>query len=183
MLLGNYLGDFVTKTHKQQLSEPILNGIELHYAIDNFTDKHPKVLDLNASMKADFGRYAAVLVDIYFDHFLALHWSNYYNKPLPLFSESSLNVLFQNSDLMPPKALRFLHYLQQYQALVNYREIEGIKQVLNGMSRRATFESNMENGHVYLLNEFEKIQEVFFTFFEDLQSFVQQINPHFSYAK
>ena len=77
LLLGNFLGDFVRKSEEPAYEDTIRQGIHMHRKIDSFTDSHPiflisrrRVSDLNR-------RYAGVLVDMFYDHFLAKNWQGY----------------------------------------------------------------------------------------------------------
>jgi acyl carrier protein phosphodiesterase len=47
--------------------------IILHRAIDTFTDAHP-VLDEVLKLHSRYHHYAGVIVDVFYDHFLAKNW-------------------------------------------------------------------------------------------------------------
>ena len=55
--------------------------------------------------------------------------------------------------------------------LLNYAKVEGIHQALSGMSRRATFESKMEESILDLKEHYKIFEAEFTTFFPELQSF------------
>ena len=75
--LGNFLGDFVKGTNLQALPIPIQQGIFLHRKIDSFTDSHPDIKALKASMPYELRRMAGIIIDIYFDHLLSDQWHQY----------------------------------------------------------------------------------------------------------
>lgn len=52
-------------------------GILLHRRIDAFSDTHPLVKEAVHLVKEVGGRYAAVVTDIFFDHFLAVDFRLY----------------------------------------------------------------------------------------------------------
>lgn len=70
-LLGNLLGDFMKGVVKEQFSNSIQQGIELHRKIDSYTDSHPVVRNAKHLISLERRRYAGVLLDVFYDHFLA----------------------------------------------------------------------------------------------------------------
>ena len=73
--LGNFIGDFVKgRNLVEQFGHEIAKGIELHRAIDEFTDKHPIVKLSKVRLREKYRHYAPVIVDIFYDHYLAKNW-------------------------------------------------------------------------------------------------------------
>lgn len=75
--LGNILGDLVKGKSRHNLNPHFNSGIKSHLLIDSFTDKHLVVKRSKKRMNLDYKRYSGVLVDIFYDHFLAKNWHNY----------------------------------------------------------------------------------------------------------
>jgi acyl carrier protein phosphodiesterase len=57
----------------------VQKGIILHRAIDTFTDAHP-FLDKAKKLHSRYHHYAGVIVDVFYDHFLAKNWVTYSNE-------------------------------------------------------------------------------------------------------
>jgi acyl carrier protein phosphodiesterase len=57
--------------------------IILHRAIDTFTDAHP-VFDKVLKLHSRYHHYAGVIVDVFYDHFLAKNWTTYSNENLSI---------------------------------------------------------------------------------------------------
>ena len=88
IIVGNFIGDFVKGRNALQTFDPtIALGIELHRAIDQFTDTHPVVRSSKDRLRPKYRHYAGVIVDIFYDHFLARKWNDYHKTPLPEFAQ------------------------------------------------------------------------------------------------
>src|SRR5688572_5263038 len=87
ILLGNFIGDFIKGRQALNKFDPeIIRGVELHRAIDEFTDDHPTVHQSKDRLRASYRHYAGVIVDVFYDHFLATHWSLFHSDPLDRFA-------------------------------------------------------------------------------------------------
>jgi acyl carrier protein phosphodiesterase len=76
IMLGNFMGDFVKgKSYRQQYEPEIIKGIELHRSIDEFTDSHPVVTESKNRLRPTYRHYSGVIVDVFYDHFLAANWN------------------------------------------------------------------------------------------------------------
>ncbi len=71
ILVGNFIGDLVRGNQFSTLDPAIQRGIMLHRAIDRFTDAHPVVRRSKQRAQAVTGRYASVVIDVFYDHFMA----------------------------------------------------------------------------------------------------------------
>src|SRR4051812_26307099 len=88
--IGNLMGDFVKSASldPNTYSAPMRRGITLHQKIDAYTDTHPVFQISRTRISAPRRRYAGILIDIFYDHFLATHWSDFSPQPLPDFTQS-----------------------------------------------------------------------------------------------
>src|SRR5258708_857949 len=84
VLVGNFIGDFVKGKYLRDRYEPeIAKGIELHRAIDYFTDLHPIVRQSKNRLRPKYNHYSGIIVDIFYDHFLAANWNQDSEVTLP----------------------------------------------------------------------------------------------------
>ena len=74
--LGNLLADFVKGRDRRSMSPAFLEGVRQHQVIDAFTDSHPIVSRSKARIR-DYPHVTGILVDVFYDHFLTLHWERY----------------------------------------------------------------------------------------------------------
>ena len=70
------MGDFVKGSDYENYPIEIKNGILLHRQIDSFTDAHPIVLKSKKRLHTHYGHYSGIVVDIFYDHFLAKNWDS-----------------------------------------------------------------------------------------------------------
>lgn len=168
LMLGNYMGDFIKASEVNALTQEIKNGVLLHRFIDEYTDNHQEVLKSKELVRPYFKKYSPVVIDIFYDHFLALNWEKYHSERLEDFAKKVYHLLESNIDLLPKKSLRFLQYLTQNNMLVNYNSIIRMEKVFHGMSYRASFNSGMESAHIVLQNHFDELETHFNSFFPDL---------------
>jgi acyl carrier protein phosphodiesterase len=75
--LGNLLGDLVKGREIDKLSHELRQGIDLHYAIDRFTDSHPIIKTSKQRIDPEYRKFAGILIDVFYDHFLAKNWNLY----------------------------------------------------------------------------------------------------------
>ncbi|WP_051362230.1 ACP phosphodiesterase [Solimonas soli] len=84
-LAGSVLGDVVRGADLSAYPDDIAVGIRLHRRIDAVTDRHPAVGALRAQFPDGARRYAGIVLDLAFDHALALDWPRYSGDALPDF--------------------------------------------------------------------------------------------------
>lgn len=168
--LGNFIGDFVRgRDLSSRFSKNIVRGIELHRTIDEFTDRHPIVKQSKDRLRPKYRHYAPVIVDIFYDHFLAVNWSLYHSQLLPDFADSCYDYLQKNIDVLPEQAKWMLPHMVRCNWLVNYGKIEGIQQALSGMTRRSKFDSKMNESTVELIEFYADFNNEFKLFFPELE--------------
>jgi acyl carrier protein phosphodiesterase len=172
IIIGNFIADAVRAVDYTSFSPGVIEGIKLHHKIDHFTDTHHIVTQSKQRLRSKYGKYSSVIVDIYYDHFLAVDWSRYSNIPLQQFASQVYELMSQNLELFPSKVHQFLPYMISEDWLSGYANLEGIHDTLVGMSRRATFNSKMEQSLEDLKNDYVLYQEEFRLFFPELQAFV-----------
>lgn len=174
IIIGNYIADHIKGNKLQEYPEEIQKGIQLHRAIDTYTDTHKTVRKSKRRLHERYGHYDGVIIDIFYDHFLAKNWDNYSAIPLEVYSKSIYNLLNENENILPERSIQFLRYMIEYDILYNYQSLEGIQKVLNGMNYRTKGKSQMNLAieDLQLLNK--ELEEDFTTFFEDLRNFSNQ---------
>jgi acyl carrier protein phosphodiesterase len=173
MILGNFIADHVKGSDILKYSSSVRNGISMHRAIDTFTDQHPVVKESIARLRADFRKYAGVIVDMYYDHYLSAHWDEYSDQDLVDFTKTRYDILNTFQPILPVRSSRLLYFMEKQNWLLSYGSFEGMQQAFNGMSRRTTFESNMELAVVNLKAGYPEFRQEFRQFFPDLQSYVR----------
>ena len=172
LLIGNFIADSIKGKHYDTYNDEIIRGIKLHRMIDEFTDNHDIVKISKRRLAPKYGKYAAVIVDIFYDHLLALNWKIYSDIELKKFAIHVYEVLLVNEKILPEKVQEFLPYMVEQNWLYNYSTIEGIDKSLKGMAHRAKFDSHMEIAAVDLKENLKLFGSEFELFFPELIQFV-----------
>jgi len=175
VLVGNFIADRVKG--RQVLAYPpgIQTGIRLHRMIDTFTDGHP-VVDISKSrIRERYRKFSGVVIDMYYDHFLATGWEKYSDIPLLDFTRQSYKTLFRHYFNIPARLQRTLPWMAAGNWLASYSEVENIGLALKGMSARIKFDSGIENGAVELKDNYEDFKKDFELFFPELVSFAKEM--------
>ena len=174
LIIGNYIADSVKGSAFSIFPEEIQKGIILHRKIDTFTDGHEIVELSKQRLRVKYKKYASVIVDIYYDHYLAINWNDYSSENFNEYTQNIYTLIEQNKQYLPPKSIMFTKYMLEHDILSAYAQLEGIEKVLVGMSRRTTFESNMEFAIHDLKEHYTLFEKEFKLFFPELQQFVNK---------
>lgn len=173
---GNFIGDFVKGHPGNRYPSKISEGILLHRKIDEFTDAHPVVRETVAIVRPVFGRYSAIVVDMYFDHFLAANFNRYSHQSIHLFAFRFYLVVLFNYRHLPSKVKTFIFHFVLTHRLNKYASIAGLKNSLEIMQKHKipAFDPELIIG--YLNENSNEIEKNFHRFFPDLIAFVDNLN-------
>lgn len=172
-LLGNLLGDFLKGVSLEQFPDPVRRGIQQHLRVDAFTDSHPLFRRSRARVQPPHRRYAGVLVDVFYDHFLARHWHEYSPVPLPTFAGEFYTVLEAHQALLPEPLRRMAPRMAAEDWLCSYARLDGIDRTLRRLSRRLSRENGLGEAIVELEREYAALETDFRGFFPDLIAHVR----------
>jgi acyl carrier protein phosphodiesterase len=171
-LLGGMLGDFVKgAAAKERYPPAVQSGIELHRKIDAFTDAHEVVREAKRIVSPARRRFAGVLVDLFFDHFLARRWDEFSAVRLEEFSGRAYGVLSEHRALLPERLQRMLPFMAAEDWLASYREVDAVARAVNGISRRLKRENLLAGGGTELTANYAAFEQSFQTFFPELVAF------------
>ncbi|WP_375416131.1 ACP phosphodiesterase [uncultured Hymenobacter sp.] len=176
LVVGNFIADAVAGRQRLAAYPPaVREGIRRHRAIDTFTDAHPVVRQTTARLRqAGYGKYAGVIADMFFDHFLARRFASFSAEPLADFAQRLYALLLRRQAEFPARVQHFLPYMVQHNWLLGYVEIEGIGRALSGLSRRASPGSGMETATQELRRNYAAYEADFRAFFPQLQAYVNE---------
>lgn len=135
-LLGSLMGDFVKGRLPPGLPPGFRRGIECHRRVDSFAHAHPVIRRSRQRLDSSFGHYRPILIDIFYDHYLARTWERHADRPLPDFAREIYRLLQTNLDRLPPGLQRVAPRMIAHDWLVSYREEETIGLVLERIGER-----------------------------------------------
>ena len=173
LIIGNYIADDIKGKAYLNYPTEIQKGILLHRKIDDFTDNHNTVLNSKNLIRYHQQKYTPVVMDVFYDYFLANNWSTYSKEELKSFTEFVYKVLFKNLKHLPLKSKMRLTYMAKNNWLLNYSEIKGIDKALTGLSKRSNYTNNMNLAHEILLEKEVDLNTDFNLFYPELKTFVE----------
>jgi acyl carrier protein phosphodiesterase len=172
--IGNFMADGIRGKHYEYLPAEVQKGIVLHRSIDTYTDAHPIFRQSTKRLHERYHHYAGVIVDIFYDHFLAKNWNNYSNEKLEDFVERFYQSLETHKEILTEKTLHMKPYMIEHNWLVNYQYTNGIERILTQMDRRTKDISQMQFAIEELEKYYEEFETEFTSFFQDLITYVAQ---------
>jgi acyl carrier protein phosphodiesterase len=177
ILLGNMISDFVKG--KKQLDYPpmVQKGIQLHRAIDQFTDTHAATQKAKTVFKKDYRLYAGAFVDVVYDYFLANDKTIFPNEATLMdFTQTTYAQLAENVELMPPRFAAFFPHMRQFNWLYHYQFAEGIQKSFVGLSKRAAYIGETQTAFAIFQQELTLLQDCYNEFESDIKNFVKAFN-------
>lgn len=174
--VGQVLADFVSAGSIGTFPRGIQDGILAHQRIDSFSDTHPAFASARWRLHPPYRRYGGVLVDVYFDHFLARGWTRFGNgDPLPDFAASCYRSLNAYRHLGPDRFGVAVKAMARDNWLVSYAELRGVDRALRGIAKRCKYDNPLGSGVSVLEANYEGLRSDFELFFPQLRSFAETL--------
>ncbi|AXG74300.1 DUF479 domain-containing protein [Flavobacterium arcticum] len=175
--IGNFMADGIHGKAPKSFPEDVQKGIILHRFIDTYTDAHPVFRQSTKRLHPFYHHYSGVIIDIFYDHFLAKNWSNYHNEHLYNYTQQFYKLLEDNYTILTERTKGMMPYMIKQDWLGSYATTEGIAEILKQMDRRTKNKSGMTNAVNELLEFYDDFEKEFTLFFKDLQTFVKEKTP------
>ncbi len=187
--LGNILGDFEKGPPQylsQYLPKPVVIGIMMHRHLDRFTDSHQAFLAARELLPDKLRRFAGIVVDIFFDHFLTKHWADYYPVPFEAFLSEIDSLFDRRPEWMGNELPKLLPRIREESWLSSYGEISGIERALNRLSQRSPRLAPLAESSEALRTRYSAFEASFHSFFPDAQTEASRLlalPPEFFFRK
>ena len=137
LIAGQFCGDFVRGNNLAHLPQRVEQGIRLHRHLDRFTDTHPLLVEIRSDLIHIPRRFAGIVIDVLFDHFLARHWDRYSQRSLNAHADMVHQALHQHHDVLPESLQRFTVLLTQHAILTSNTDLVAIELTLRRLSKRS----------------------------------------------
>ena len=177
------MGDFFKYLDGKQLPEPILSGIKNHRRVDKFTDSHPVVSELKSLFTPARRRFAGIILDVAFDHFLSRNWKKFCKEEHGIFIQYSYDCLSEGLEYMPDRMRHAVHYMVKENWLLSYSKLSGVDRTLNRISHRMRFENSLSNSIEEVVDNFQAIEKGFLAFYPELIRHTQEWHDSVIVAK
>jgi len=177
--LGNLLADVVRGPQRDAMSANFVRGASCHKAIDAFTDAHPIVKRSRARVSSERRRFSGVLVDVFYDYFLARNFERYSSVALDAYTSAFYAGVRAHPTPLPADAQTLLERIIRHDLLASYARVEGVERALNRISIYLTSRWHkqfaLERGVADLLAHEAALAADFHEFFPALQAHVDSL--------
>lgn len=178
IMIGNFIADHVKGSNIMRFRPGIVKGIKLHRKIDTFTDSHPLFIKSKRRLQGKYHKYAGVITDMFYDHFLAANWHDYSDEDLIEFTSKTYKLLLWNFFILPAKTKKILPFMVGSNWLASYAHLNFLQRSLEGIAMRTPFKSGMENAVTDLKNDYDKFHLEFNGFFPEVIDFSKEAISH-----
>lgn len=135
-MVGNLLPDMHRGRVPEGINDKVMLGVLRHRRVDAFTDHHPVFARSRSRLPASHRRYAGIIVDVFYDHILSLHWHAYAREPRADFITRCYGTLAEGRELMPPMMQAIIPAMTAQDWLSTYDTADGIELTLRRISAR-----------------------------------------------
>jgi acyl carrier protein phosphodiesterase len=152
----------------------VLKGIDLHRAIDNFTDTHEATADAKEVFRPHYRLYSGAFIDIVYDHFLAIDESRFPNGSLLSFSETVYQQLIPFVPQAPERFQQLFPHMQSQNWLFNYQFRTGIERSFRGMVHRAAYMNDSLTALQLFDTHYDHLHACYRRFFPDIYAYARE---------
>ncbi len=178
ILVGNMISDYVKGKKKFNYSPGIQKGMDLHRAIDTFTDNHAVTKKAKEIFRPHYRLYSGAFVDVLYDHYLATDKTIFSDDSLKQFAADTYQILEPFTAVFPERFAVFFPYMKTQNWLYNYHERWGIEKSLHGVVRRAIYLTESATAFRLFEENFDELQQCYDAFFPELLVFVKNKLTH-----
>lgn len=171
LVAGGLEGDYCKGPLRGELPDDIERGVRLHRAVDAYTDSHPLIAQLRRDLPGDLRRYAGILIDLSFDHFLSKHWESYCDIPLAQFNAGVYRSLQNREDALSCGSRRMLARLVEYDILGLYLDWDTVPASAARIGQRLRRSNPLAHIGLRLNPARGMLEQAFLSFYPDLLAF------------
>jgi acyl carrier protein phosphodiesterase len=181
LVVGALEGDYRKGPLGGQLAADIEDGVRLHRAVDAFTDDHPEIRRLRAQFPPDLRRYAGILIDLSFDHYLTRYWPRYSELELAAFNREVYRLLRLRRHQLAEGSRRMAARLEEHDLLNRYHHWETVTGSAERIGNRLRRGNPLLGVQAPLAPLRPALEDAFLRFYPQLAAFSQdyraRLNP------
>jgi len=170
-LLGSLLGDFVKGPLGDRYRGPVAAAIVLHRRLDAYTDAHAAVRRSKARVSAARRRYAGIMIDMFYDHFLARRWAEFHEAPLGAFTARVYALLARRHAELPERLQFVAPRMAARDWLGSYASPANIARALEGIGTRLRRANRLAGAGEELLADYAGFEADFRAFLPEARAF------------
>ncbi|MBA5764405.1 DUF479 domain-containing protein [Vibrio sp. 404] len=170
-MLGNLLGDFVKGDPMRQFPVEVAQGIRLHRFVDSYTDSHAVIRRAKTNFSSKQRRFAGIALDVMWDHYLAVNWTNYHSSELDEFCLQAELMVRQEQTMPVPERFQLVTTrMWQGRWLESYQHLDNIEFALMRMSERSSRMAPLAECFTSLEQHYAEFELLFNEFYPQLLS-------------
>lgn len=168
ILTGNLMGDFVKGRIGDEYPPRLRSGIVLHRRIDSFAQNNALFRRSRERIDPAYGLWRGVLVDLFYDHFLAVEWERWSPEPIDAYLDRARWIVEANRDYLPVRMQEVVPVI--FEILIpSYCEVDGIGLALERMSRRVRRTNPLAGGEKELSHHYAGLRDDFRSFIPEIR--------------
>jgi acyl carrier protein phosphodiesterase len=167
-MVGALLGEYVKGPLQSAWPVDWEQGIRLHRQIDAFSDQHPTRLRFAQLVPSEYRRYAGIVLDVYCDHLLSLHWRRFQDEPLRQFAMRVYALLAREMAHLSPPAARMAQRLIDHDVLCIYHDWNTVSGALTRIGERFVRANPLSRAGSELLCYLPQAEQIFLEFYPAL---------------
>jgi acyl carrier protein phosphodiesterase len=134
--LGGMMGDFVKGPIPADYPEKLALGLYLHRRIDTLSQNSQHTRESRQRLHPKYGHGRGIIVDIFYDHFLASFWTNYSPESLERYSAGIYKLLQKNNHQLPRDLQQVASRMIEHNWLVSYQHRWVVGKALQRIAQR-----------------------------------------------
>ena len=175
-MIGNFLGDFVKGRLPEDCYTPgIRRGIMMHRRIDAWTDSHEITRECARLISPERRRWGRVILDIFYDHLLAVNWESYSDESLRDFLDRAYGIILGAADIFPERSAARIITIIEDGWIEKYRSVSGLSVVFEGMSRRVRRKNPLSGSERELVAHYDEMNGHFNRFFPEILEYAKRL--------
>ncbi|WP_303720294.1 acyl carrier protein phosphodiesterase [Malonomonas rubra] len=152
------------------LPEELARHLRLHRRIDTYTTVSQSFQSSRQRLDPRFRYARGILVDVFYDHFLACHWDRYSSRPLAEFAQDVYRGLQSCYPLLPESLQQQLPRMIEYDWLTSYRDQDVVLRVLQRLEDRLRNKFPLAEGYSEMIIHRSGLEADFADFMKELSA-------------
>lgn len=172
---GNLLGDFCKGVAVAALHPKIHAGLMNHRAVDRFTDQHRAVRQAKLLFSDQRRRFAGIALDVLFDHFLIIHWQQFYQQPFADYKQQLYQQLAEAEHLMPAPMAATMRSVRTHDWFSSYQQLAQLGTALDRIAQRIRFANQFGSMINEIKPNYAALEQSFLTLYPELRQHIAEL--------
>lgn len=168
------MGDFVKGPIPAAYPERLALGLKLHRRIDSLAQNSPDTRLSRQRLHPKFGHGRGIIVDIFYDHFLASSWANHSSEPLENYADRVYRLLQERNTQLPAELQRVAARMIEHNWLVSYQHRWVVGRALKNIAKRLSRPLPLAEGIDDLIAHDALFRQDFMGFMNEAMDFVKE---------